>query len=784
MLSCNFRRSMILTCIAFVTVSAGAGLCATVEPSDHGEQLDFADSLYVRQMYDMAAREYETYLDNSGDVPESEVAYFRLGEAYYHQKEYSKTVRALTTLLEKFPSSGHSLRATLRLGEVQFRLANHEQAIGLLDKVVAAEQNGDLETAALYYLGQAHLAAGNTDKCAAALNRLITDYPKHGLVPYARFTLATAYFETKGFTNAAKQFSAMAEANALPSSLRAEATFKAGLAYAENKDFDKGIALLDRTIKEHPKSEFVERAAYERAWTTYHADKTETALELAGEFIDRYPASELVAGAMYLKGKSLQSLGQYADAETVYAGLLKDHPSDPFVPRARCQMCWTAYWRKRYDTAAERAGALYESLDGDLRGETLFIYGRALTETKKFDKALSAFGELLDKHPNTKFAADAEFQRARALASLGKHEQAATEFTGFSEKRPDHPLATAARINVAQQEFMTGSFTDAAAHYAKLADKTDDDSTRQTALFMLGQAEHKAGRTKDAVTAYSTYVAEFPKGPQAAEALYLTGVIRQQDDDQEPAVKAYRSLLSEYGTSAFASRGRRNLGYLLHDRGDLDEAADVFVGLLDVDDGTMLQTTTLLWLGNHLFARDKFINSRKAYALYVKTDGNPLETQFARVRIGDCEYHAGNLDAAGKTYRAVLKDASDGPYRGKAQFGLGRVLLDSGKTAESVDMFAKAIETEDTAIVVEARISLGDAYMQLENYDEAARAYMMVAMIYNHETLSPECYVKAAEALEAKGDPAGARKMYEDLLNAYPESEKAATAKARLDSAE
>ncbi|MCD6288262.1 MAG: tetratricopeptide repeat protein, partial [Candidatus Hydrogenedentes bacterium] len=78
------------------------------------------------------------------------------------------------------------------------------------------------------------------------------------------------------------------------------------------------------------------------------------------------------------------------------------------------------------------------------------------------------------------------------------------------------------------------------------------------------------------------------------------------------------------------------------------------------------------------------------------------------------------------------------------------------------------------------RAALGDAYAKLKNFDEAARAYMMVAMIYDDAELSPECYIKAAEALKAKGDSAAATKMYQDLLNAYPKSKQAAVARARL----
>ncbi|MCD6288744.1 MAG: tetratricopeptide repeat protein, partial [Candidatus Hydrogenedentes bacterium] len=294
------RRGTLLGVVVFVMAMLGQFQSPYAFATDLGEQLDFADSLYVRKMYDMAAHEYESYIAAADNAPETETAYFRLGESRYNLKQYDKTAAALTTLIKKFPNGDHAMQARLRLGEVLYRLGKYDDAAKYLEVVTKTGQLDTLKVAALYYLGQSRLAAGEIDKSVAAFKRLINDYPRHGLVPYARFALATAYFEAKGFKNAAEQFTSMAETATLPSSLRAEATFKAGLAHTENKEYEKGTALFDQTIREHPESPFAERAAYERAWATFYAGKIADADKLAKEFLEKHPTSKQCAGAKYL----------------------------------------------------------------------------------------------------------------------------------------------------------------------------------------------------------------------------------------------------------------------------------------------------------------------------------------------------------------------------------------------------------------------------------------------------------------------------------------------------
>ena len=775
------RDSRIVFRVAAVAVAAVLLHCA-VGAADHaGEQLDFADSLYVREMYDMAAEEYGKYIEIDSDGAGAELAYFRMAECYYHLKRYPETATACERLIAKFPTGEKAKPATRRLGEIQFRLGDYSKAVATLETLLGGEVDEPVAAAALYYLGKAAFADGDARKSVATFTRLVTDYRGSELVPYGRFALAVAYYALGDYDHAAEHFTAVGSETSVPAAVRAESMFKTGMVYSESGLFDKARAALADTAATFPSSPVAEQARYEQAWAAYHGGKFEEANRLADTFIAKHRDGTWNVGAVYLKGKCYQSLSKHAEAERVYKGILAAHPSSPFAIRADCQLCWTAYWQSRYDEAATRAESVAERADAELRGEVLFVHGLARFAQDRFADALERFKTVVAGHPHSKFAPEAAFHYAQCLAELGRHDEAAQAFSRYGSGLPKNSLAAEAQFNAAQQQFLAGEYTAAAARFAKLATDATDTSARRNARFMEGRANQYAGQTETALKAYTAYLESYPAGLDAAEVLYQSGVIWQQQKEDGAAVGAYDKLVAEHPKSRFVSKALRNLGYIHYDNGDMDKAAMAFRGLLDGGSQVALRPDTLVWLANYLYDHKDYTAGRTAYEQYAKAGSAVTKKEFARVRTAECAFKTGDMAAAAAGYRAVIDAAPEGAYSVVAQLGLGSVLLATDQTDEAVDQLARVVEVGDPSAVAEARALLGDAYTKLDNLDEALRSYMMVAMVYDHPELSSRCYIKAADILGKRGERASEQKLYQDLLAAYPDSADASIARARLD---
>jgi TolA-binding protein len=76
-------------------------------------------------------------------------------------------------------------------------------------------------------------------------------------------------------------------------------------------------------------------------------------------------------------------------------------------------------------------------------------------------------------------------------------------------------------------------------------------------------------------------------------------------------------------------------------------------------------------------------------------------------------------------------------------------------------------------------MEIGDIHFARNDFETASKAYLRVALLYDHPELTPESLFKAGECLEKTGKPDEASKLYEELIKKYPDSGYAAKAKTR-----
>lgn len=119
-----------------------------------------------------------------------------------------------------------------------------------------------------------------------------------------------------------------------------------------------------------------------------------------------------------------------------------------------------------------------------------------------------------------------------------------------------------------------------------------------------------------------------------------------------------------------------------------------------------------------------------------------------------------------------------------ANFYVGSIYMKKGTYASAVP-FLKDFSSSDYVIQARALSLLGDAYMQQEDYTEAASYYSKAASYKPNEYFTPVYLLKAGLAYEKLEDFSSASKQYEIIVLKYSKSnevDKAKKYKARLQS--
>ncbi|MCK5823609.1 MAG: tetratricopeptide repeat protein [Bacteroidales bacterium] len=107
-----------------------------------------------------------------------------------------------------------------------------------------------------------------------------------------------------------------------------------------------------------------------------------------------------------------------------------------------------------------------------------------------------------------------------------------------------------------------------------------------------------------------------------------------------------------------------------------------------------------------------------------------------------------------------------------AQYYAGISYLKLGQYEEAID-YLKDFDSDDHIIAPIALGSIGDAYSELGDNDEAISYYLKAAKTNSNKFTTPMYLMKAAKAYEANDDYQNSLDIYNDIKNNYPKDKNA-----------
>ncbi|MFZ4401789.1 MAG: tetratricopeptide repeat protein [Bacteroidales bacterium] len=105
-----------------------------------------------------------------------------------------------------------------------------------------------------------------------------------------------------------------------------------------------------------------------------------------------------------------------------------------------------------------------------------------------------------------------------------------------------------------------------------------------------------------------------------------------------------------------------------------------------------------------------------------------------------------------------------------AKYYTGIIYLKKGKYDEAIT-YLKKFNGDDQIVGAIATASIGDAYMEMNNLDEALKYYLQAADQNINNFSSPQCLMKAGFVYEEKADWANALKIYEKIKKEFYKSQ-------------
>ena len=736
--------------------------------SAEDQQFNLAGDLFLRKQYAQAAAEYERYLGQFATGKGRQASYWWLGESYRLLKKPTQARSSYQQLVIAYQEGDFVGPACLRLATIDYEAKDYRTALPLFQRAATLSSSDPVRLLARYYEAICLEQTGRRDDTRQVYEEILTVTKDNPYRDDAHLALAKIALEQRHPNEAFREYDALSREAVRPG-LQAEASLKAGLLAKDLNQAETALALLARAASLAGDNNAVRSdALLTQLHLLYDTNKYKALLDLYKTARPGLPAA-MQPESMLLAANSLRQTGKGAEARAAYDEILSGFPRSPQAPEARYQRIISLYATSDANFVKEADAFLASGADAVKTDQVRLMKADTLFKGGDYDNAALAYGTL-DNSSNlpAKYKAEAGYRLGWCYSQLRKPEQTVAAFSKFLRNYPESTLAAKALALRAGAFEQLQNYPSALADFSEIINDHKDAKERESAL------QHKAlilGQQKDdrgSVEAFRALLKEYPKTEAAGLAHFFIGRAAFEGSKDYPAalaefLAARTADPKEYG--AKASLMVILCEYQLKDRPKLTAEVTAYQKAKTLPD---VPSTILLWLGEQEYD-DKDYPAAEGHLAAATAGTSKGNTEawltLARARV-NLEKWDGALEATGKYLAGITPEPRERAVgllvQGEAQVALRR-FDDAQKTVDETLQLQP-----EGSLNAKARLLGGKLLFTQGRYDEAAKAYRSIAVLYDDRDISPVALSRAAEAFDKAGKPDDAKKASDELKTKYP----------------
>ena len=788
------KVSRIYPVLAAAAIALTATHCRATENSTtnvdvqkYAERLQFADGLYTREMYDLAAREYDNLLSTFPDGKQNDAATFRLAESLRLQGRIKEAAKLYSRIVFKYKKSPFPLRAAYRRARIYMDEGDYISAAAHFNAILNEKLPPELAAATLFYLGESQLKSNLPEKADAAFDRLVTEYKDSAFHTHALMYRGEIYrdrwlaaLEKSGGKPEADPADAEKALVFFEHALKAEKSnrmaaedlFQMAEIYFRQQKFAKSTELYHKLMKLYPQDERAVTARLQAAWSAENSEMYADALALARKALADSSTEKQRAEWLYLKANAERQLLQNREAVKTYLQLLIKYPASRFAVPSRYEIAVTYYKMGKYEDAIRHAEMI--RISPEVRSDVSWLLAESYAALNRGAEAVQYYSMVVKADPDSNRARDAMYRLAHQLQSQQSWNEASQAYNQLAAHFPKSDLAPKALYGSAYCMEQIKDYEAAVRDWRRLANGYPDSKLVEDALYQKAVCEIRLHRGKDANASLDELLRRFPDGRYLADAYYWKGVLADEQKRYQQAEEFLRKAQMKSSRVELKNDAAFQLGMVLQQLKRPNEAADIFRSLLDSPVSSKFSPPLLEWLALYYSGRKEYDNAAKAAGLLVQAPRKAWQ-QAGFVLQGKALDGSGKTESAAKAYEQGLKIAVTTRYAAEAALRLGEIALANHDAATAADRFkaatAESVAENRQTVQPHAFFGLGRAAEIGGNLADAARYYMSVAILYDDPQLVPEALYRAASAYAALRRKDDCRKTAQELLQRYPKSE-------------
>ncbi|MGB2867457.1 MAG: tetratricopeptide repeat protein, partial [Bacteroidota bacterium] len=649
----------------------------TTSPSVSEEQdFTFASGLYRDGLYQLAAEQFEKFLEKYPRSLRGADAQFLTAESYFHLAQYLRSANEYSRFIRAFPQSQ-------TVDDAWFRI------------------------------GQANLRAKKTDEAVAAFKTVLDKFPASELAGESAYWIGEAYLKNDDDNNAIKYYT-LAYENYPNSALRNFSLYSIGWAYQHKGDYSRGLDWYNRLVKEFPGDTLASAAQVHRGECYFYAKEYHQAIRVLREAIGTIGPVEERGEAEYLIAESMYRLGDLPSAQNRYEKFLSEYAGHRLEREVRYALGWCYLQQKNYAQAIRTFEAVEEGNDAIAHAG---LYRKGTAESLQGNKreALKVFEQVVLRDPQGEFSDNALFDAGMISYGEENTDTAKACFLRVVKEYPSSDVLAETHRMIGECFVRESNYTEAIPWFEKAAaDSAVSFDVKVAAMYQTGWSLYKARKYNEASSRFTEFLALYPIHPKAYEAQFWLAECEYQQGDFDSALTGYKNVAAVHGGSK-REEGLYGVAWSYFKLANYPAAIDGFEKLLTAYPKGNRAFDARNRLGDAYFFQKDYKRAAGSYRVAIRFAADTESVDYASYQLAQCLFRSGDLSGSYEQFSGLIKAFPKSPFSDDAQYALGWINFQRKEYGDAIQEFQKLPkEYPRSDLVPRALYSLGDSYYNMK----------------------------------------------------------------------
>jgi tetratricopeptide (TPR) repeat protein len=660
---------------------------------------------------------------------------FFVAQSAFDDGFYDVAIRYIEDFLQKFPQSEKRLQARLLSGQCYFFKNQYLKAFNIFQDLLP---HPEFKDATLFWLGETYLKGSDYAQAEKNYRQVIDRYPDSAYAPQAYYSLGWTLFDQKK--------------------------------YKESQDIFKTM------VAKYPSNLLTEDAILKIAECEYNMGSYAQAIELFKGYLAQFPKSLKAVQVNFNIAESFYYLENYAEANSYYRKVEETGPDASLVVAAKISLGWGNLKLKNFEqsiAAFDQAEAM--AVEKSILTDEIYL-GKAsfYSETGNNEKALEAYGKLIELFPKSNRLLEAHLGRANIFYSLQQYPKAIEEYKiviNANDQTPPHQeTVEKANFGLAWTYLKMGDVDQSIASFQNILDKTQSTAVKVSALTQIGDAYQDMDKPEKAIEIYDKILKEYPESVYSDYVQYREGIAFLKSGKIESATLAFQSLRQNFPKSKYLNDVDYYLGVAYFKKNDWTTAIRSIENFLNnenhpeefVPEAHYVLGLSHLNLHNADEALKVFQKIVKSYA------GDLAVARNAEIGIAKAYHQQGQDKEAVKKFKLIIYKYPNTDTELESLLWLAQYFFKTGDYPQSVDYYEQAVgRFPGSDRIDRIRYELGQAYEMQGSYNKALNQYKLIS------SSEPETFARAGLAIASifskELDPEKAAATYQEIIDKSPD---------------